>query len=64
MSSNLAGVFNLSLESTLLGITKYIASEDIRTEDLLQAKYDSEKKPSYALWSSPSEAVAEEGNNN
>ena len=48
MSSNLAGVFNLSLESSLLGITKCIASEDIRMEDLLQAKY--EKKPSLALF--------------
>lgn len=48
MSSNLAGVFNLSLESSLLGMTKCIASEDIRMEDLLQAKY--EKKPSLALF--------------
>lgn len=48
MSSNLAGVFNLALESTLLGVTKCIASEDIRMEDLLQAKY--EKKPSLALF--------------
>lgn len=48
MSSNRAGVFNLALESTLLGVTKCIASEDIRMEDLLQAKY--EKKPSLALF--------------
>jgi len=40
MSSNLAGVFNLSLESNMLGITTRIASEDIRMEDLLQAKYE------------------------
>ncbi|KAF8974759.1 hypothetical protein BDZ97DRAFT_1911911 [Flammula alnicola] len=48
MSSNLAGVFNLSLESTLLGATSRIASEDIRMEDLLQAKY--EKRPSLPLF--------------
>ena len=48
MSSNHAGVFNLTLESTLLGVTARIASEDIRMEDLLQAKY--EKKPALALF--------------
>jgi len=48
MSSNLPGVFHLSLESTLLGVTSRIASEDIRMEDLLQAKY--EKRPSFALF--------------
>ncbi|PPQ77741.1 hypothetical protein CVT25_011176 [Psilocybe cyanescens] len=48
MSSNLAGVFNLSLESTILGITSRIAAEDIRMEDLLQAKY--EKRPSLSLF--------------
>jgi hypothetical protein len=48
MSSNLPGVFHLSLESTLLGVTSRIASEDIRMEDLLQAKY--EKRSSFALF--------------
>lgn len=48
MSSNHAGVFNLTLESNLLGVTARIASEDIKMEDLLQAKY--EKKPSLALF--------------
>lgn len=48
MSSNLPGVFHLSLESTLLSVTSRIASEDIRMEDLLQAKY--EKRPSFALF--------------
>ncbi|KAF9476454.1 hypothetical protein BDN70DRAFT_951286 [Pholiota conissans] len=49
MASNLPGVFNLTLESTLLGVTSRIASEDIRMEDLLQAKY--EKRQSLALFS-------------
>ncbi|KAH9482628.1 Ras GTPase-activating-like protein rng2 [Psilocybe cubensis] len=48
MSSNRAGVFNLSLESTMLGVTSRIAAEDIRMEDLLQAKY--EKKSSLPLF--------------
>lgn len=48
MSSNTAGIFTLSLESTLLGIVTRIASEDVRMEDLLQAKY--EKRPSLALF--------------
>ncbi|GLB33790.1 putative GTPase-activator protein for Ras-like GTPases [Lyophyllum shimeji] len=48
MSSKTAGVFTLRLESTLLGVATRIASEDIRLEDLLQAKY--EKRPSYALF--------------
>lgn len=48
MSSNHAGVFNLTLESNLLGVTARIASEDVRMEDLLQAKY--EKRPSLALF--------------
>ncbi|TFK43549.1 hypothetical protein BDQ12DRAFT_595944 [Crucibulum laeve] len=39
MSSNTAGVFALTLESTMLGVTTRIASEDVRMEDLLQAKY-------------------------
>lgn len=40
MSSNAAGVFTLLLESTVLGVASRIASEDIRMEDLLQAKYE------------------------
>ncbi|RDB22579.1 Ras GTPase-activating-like protein rng2 [Hypsizygus marmoreus] len=47
MSSNTAGVFTLLLESTMLGTPTRIASEDIRMEDLLQAKY--EKRPSLSL---------------
>ncbi|KDR83761.1 hypothetical protein GALMADRAFT_236120 [Galerina marginata CBS 339.88] len=48
MSSNLAGVFNLTLDSSILGVASRIAEEDIRMEDLLQAKY--EKRPSLALF--------------
>ncbi|KAG5646573.1 hypothetical protein DXG03_002876 [Asterophora parasitica] len=48
MSSKTAGVFTMRLESTLLGVASRIASEDIRMEDLLQAKY--EKRPSFALF--------------
>lgn len=48
MSSNRAGVFTLLLESTILGTPSRIASEDIRMEDLLQAKY--EKRPSLSLF--------------
>ncbi|KNZ78048.1 Ras GTPase-activating-like protein rng2 [Termitomyces sp. J132] len=48
MSSKIVGVFTLRLESTLLGVTTRIASEDIRMEDLLQAKY--EKRSSFALF--------------
>ncbi|KAF5388019.1 hypothetical protein D9615_000397 [Tricholomella constricta] len=48
MSSKTAGVFTMRLESNLLGVTTRIASEDIRMEDLLQAKY--EKRPSFALF--------------
>lgn len=48
MSSNVPGVFNLVLESTMLGVTSRIASDEIRMEDLLQAKY--EKRPSLALF--------------
>jgi len=48
MSSNVAGTFHLLLESTMLGIASRIASEDIRMEDLLQAKY--EKRPSLGLF--------------
>ena len=48
MSSNTAGVFTLVLESTILGTTARIASEDVRMGDLLQAKY--EKRPSLSLF--------------
>ncbi|KAG6817391.1 hypothetical protein H0H87_009035 [Tephrocybe sp. NHM501043] len=48
MSSKIAGVFTLKLESTQLGVATRIASEDVRMEDLLQAKY--EKRPSYTLF--------------
>ncbi|KAF9009085.1 hypothetical protein BDQ17DRAFT_1398182 [Cyathus striatus] len=48
MSSNTAGIFTLVLESTLLGNASRIASEDIRMEDLLQAKY--EKRSSLSLF--------------
>lgn len=48
MSSNTAGIFTLSLESTLLGVVSRIASEEVRMEDLLQAKY--EKRPSLSLF--------------
>ncbi|KAK0190956.1 ras GTPase-activating protein [Armillaria mellea] len=41
MSSNSAGVFNLLLESTLIGgITTKMGSDEIQMEDLLQAKYE------------------------
>ncbi|KAG6854797.1 hypothetical protein C0991_001224 [Blastosporella zonata] len=48
VSSKIAGVFNMRLESTLLGVATRIASEDIRMEDLLQAKY--EKRPSITFF--------------
>jgi Ras GTPase-activating-like protein IQGAP2/3 len=48
ISSDSAGVFSLLLESSLLGVISRIASEDIRMEDLLQAKY--EKRPSLSLF--------------
>ncbi|KAG6861600.1 hypothetical protein C0995_014507 [Termitomyces sp. Mi166 len=48
MSSKVVGVFTLRLESTLLGVATRIASEDIRMEDLLQAKY--ENRSSFALF--------------
>ncbi|KAJ7890806.1 hypothetical protein B0H13DRAFT_2530496 [Mycena leptocephala] len=40
MSSKTAGVFTILLESTLLGVSTRIASEDVRMEDLLQARYE------------------------
>lgn len=48
MSSDTTGVFNLVLESSLYGTTSRIASEDVRMEDLLQAKY--EKRTSLSLF--------------
>lgn len=48
MSSNTPGVFTLVLETTMLGATSRIASEDIQMEDLLKAKY--EKRPSLSLF--------------
>ena len=48
MSSNTAGVFTVVLGSTMLsGVTTKIAKEDIRMEDLLQAKY--ENRPSLSI---------------
>ncbi|KAJ3757022.1 ras GTPase-activating protein [Lentinula raphanica] len=40
MSSNTAGVFTIVLESSAFGVPSRIASEDVRMEDLLQAKYE------------------------
>ncbi|KIY49170.1 hypothetical protein FISHEDRAFT_65237 [Fistulina hepatica ATCC 64428] len=48
MSSNTPGVFTIVLESSLLGPPTRVASEDIRIEDLLQAKY--EKRSSLSLF--------------
>ncbi|KAG6899516.1 hypothetical protein C0993_009572 [Termitomyces sp. T159_Od127] len=48
MSSKVVGMLTLRLESTLLGVTTRIASEDIKMEDLLQAKY--EKRSSFVLF--------------
>lgn len=48
MSSDTAGVFSLVLESSLYGVTTRVASEDVRMEDLLQAKY--EKRASLSLF--------------
>jgi Ras GTPase-activating-like protein IQGAP2/3 len=48
MSSNTAGVFNLSLESDLMGFTKHMGNEDVRMGDLLQSKY--EQRSSLALF--------------
>ncbi|RXW25183.1 hypothetical protein EST38_g699 [Candolleomyces aberdarensis] len=48
MSSNTPGVFTVVLGSTLLsGVTSKIAKEDIRMEDLLQARY--ENRPSLSI---------------
>ncbi|XP_006460082.1 hypothetical protein AGABI2DRAFT_202767 [Agaricus bisporus var. bisporus H97] len=40
ISSDSVGIFTLVLESTMLGITSKLATENIRMEDLLQAKYE------------------------
>jgi len=48
ISSNRAGVFSLLLESSILGVTSKVASEDVKMEALLQAKY--EKRSSYSLF--------------
>ncbi|KAG5221607.1 cytoskeletal protein binding protein [Salix suchowensis] len=48
ISSNTPGVFNLLLESTIHGITSRLAGEDIRLEDLLQARFDN--RSSYSLF--------------
>jgi Ras GTPase-activating-like protein IQGAP2/3 len=48
MSSNMAGVFTLILESTILGVATRIAADDIRMDDLLQAKF--EKRASLSLF--------------
>jgi Ras GTPase-activating-like protein IQGAP2/3 len=48
MSSNTAGVFTVVLASTMLtGVTSRIAKEDIKMENLLQAKY--ENRPSLSI---------------
>ncbi|EAU84770.2 IQ domain-containing protein-containing RasGAP [Coprinopsis cinerea okayama7 len=47
LSSNKAGVFTVLLESTMLAVVSKIAQEDIKMEDLLQAKY--EKRPSLSI---------------
>ncbi|KAJ7781245.1 ras GTPase-activating protein [Mycena metata] len=40
MSSNAPGIFTILLESTLLGVSTRIASEDVSMENLLQARYE------------------------
>lgn len=40
MSSDTAGVFTITLESAVLGVSSRIASENVRMEELLQAKYE------------------------
>ncbi|KAJ6485015.1 ras GTPase-activating protein [Mycena vitilis] len=49
MSSETASVFTILLQSTLLGASTRIASEDVRMEDLLQARY--ERRAFLALFS-------------
>ncbi|KAF8195779.1 hypothetical protein K438DRAFT_1968278 [Mycena galopus ATCC 62051] len=48
MSSSTAGVFTIILDSALLGVSTRIASENIKMEDLLQAKY--EQRPYLSLF--------------
>ncbi|KAF5393827.1 hypothetical protein D9757_000036 [Collybiopsis confluens] len=48
MSSHTAGVFAITLESSAVGVSSRIASEDVRMEELLQAKY--EQRSSLALF--------------
>ncbi|KAF7355360.1 Ras GTPase-activating-like protein rng2 [Mycena sanguinolenta] len=48
MSSNTPGVFTILLESVVMGVSTRIASEDIKMEDLLRAKY--EQRPYLALF--------------
>jgi len=48
MSSNAPGIFTILLESTLLGVSTRIASEDVSMENLLQARY--EKRPFLSLF--------------
>ncbi|KAJ8086612.1 iqgap- protein [Marasmius tenuissimus] len=40
MSSNTPGVFTITMESSMLGVPSRVASDDIKIEDLLQAKYE------------------------
>ncbi|KAJ3869643.1 ras GTPase-activating protein [Lentinula novae-zelandiae] len=40
MSSNTAGIFTITLESSAFGVSSRVASEDVRMEELLQAKYE------------------------
>lgn len=48
MSSDRAGIFNITLNSNLYGVSARVATEDIKMEDLLKAKY--ERRPSLALF--------------
>lgn len=47
LSSNKAGIFTVLLESSMLAVVSKVAAEDIKMEDLLQAKY--EKRPSLSI---------------
>ncbi|KAJ4478052.1 ras GTPase-activating protein [Lentinula aciculospora] len=40
MSSKTAGIFTITLESSAFGVSSRVASEDVRMEELLQAKYE------------------------
>ena len=48
ISSDVAGVFDFELYSSIVGPSTLLAESSVRMEDLLQAKY--EKKPSLALF--------------